>query len=129
VRDAPRRARLALERLARSRAHVEVVTWPGEMGEDEARAAGFSPRVLGSLQGRTSYVAWELERSGKRPVVTGGDFVLTTADDTEQAARDLAAAGVDLILFAGGDGTARNICDAVGERVPVIGVPAGVKIH
>ena len=40
VREAPRRARQALERLARVREHVEVLTWPGEMGEDEARAAG-----------------------------------------------------------------------------------------
>lgn len=129
TREAPRRARLALERLARRCDDVDVVTWPGEMGEDEARAAGLEPRVLGSLDGRRSYVLCELERSGERPVIGCDDFVLTTPADTERAARDLAAAGVDLILFAGGDGTARNICHAVGDRVPVIGVPAGVKIH
>jgi predicted polyphosphate/ATP-dependent NAD kinase len=129
VRDAPRRARLALERVARVRGHVEVVTWPGEMGEDEARAAGFEPRVIGSLEGRRSYVLCELDRTGAQPHMACDDFVLTTPDDTQEAARGLLAAGVDLILFAGGDGTARNICAAVGDEVPVIGVPAGVKIH
>ena len=130
VREAPRRARQALERFARARDHVEVLTWPGEMGEDEARAAGYEPRVLGSLDDRRSYVLCELERvGGERAAIACDDFVLTTPADTEQAARDLLTAGVDLILFAGGDGTARNICNAVGDRVPVIGVPAGVKIH
>jgi predicted polyphosphate/ATP-dependent NAD kinase len=129
VRDAPRRARLALERVARVREHVEVVTWPGEMGEDEARAAGFEPRVVGSLEEHRSYVLCELDRTGEKPSISCEDFVLTTSGDTQQAARDLVAAGVDLILFAGGDGTARNICAAVGDGVPVIGVPAGVKIH
>jgi predicted polyphosphate/ATP-dependent NAD kinase len=129
VRDAPRRARLALERVARVREHIEVVTWPGEMGEDEACAAGFEPRVVGSLEGRRSYTLCELDRTGARPSISCEDFVLTTADDTQRAARGLLAAGVDLILFAGGDGTARNICAAVGDEVPVIGVPAGVKIH
>jgi predicted polyphosphate/ATP-dependent NAD kinase len=129
VRDAPRRARRALERLSRVREHVEVLTWPGEMGEEEARAAGFEPRVLGSFAGRRSYVLCELERSGAPVSIACDDFVLTTSGDTERAAHQLLAAGVDLILFAGGDGTARNICNAVGDRVPVIGVPAGVKIH
>jgi predicted polyphosphate/ATP-dependent NAD kinase len=108
---------------------VEIVAWPGEMGEDEARAAGFEPRVIGSLAGRRSYVLCELDRTGERPALACDDFVLTTADDTQQAARDLVAAGADLILFAGGDGTARAICAVVGDSVPVIGVPAGVKIH
>lgn len=129
-RDAPRRARLALERLARLRDHIDILTWPGEMGEDEARVAGFDPRVLGSFAGRRSYVDAELVRlPGDPPHIRCADFVFTTAGDTALAARELLAAGVDLILFAGGDGTARTICAAVGDAVPVIGVPAGVKIH
>jgi predicted polyphosphate/ATP-dependent NAD kinase len=130
VRDAPRRARLALERLGRVRDHIEVLTWPGEMGADEAREAGFEPRVLGTFSGRPTWAAAERDHGHDEGALgAAGEFVLTSPADTEQAARDLAAAGVDLILFAGGDGTARNICDAVGDRVPVIGVPAGVKIH
>lgn len=53
----------------------------------------------------------------------------SSADDTENAVRALIAHGVDLILFAGGDGTARNVCAIVGDKVPVLGVPAGCKIH
>jgi predicted polyphosphate/ATP-dependent NAD kinase len=71
----------------------------------------------------------ELDRTGDTSSIHCEDFVMTTAADTELAARGLAAAGADLILFAGGDGTARNLCNALGDRLPVIGVPAGVKIH
>lgn len=85
---------------------IELLTYPGEMGEDCARLAGFEPRVIGSI--------------------TAGQ---TRAEDTERAAQAMAAQGVDLILFAGGDGTARNICHAIGDSTPVLGVPAGVKIH
>ncbi|WP_394223248.1 ATP-NAD kinase family protein [Alteromonas gracilis] len=53
----------------------------------------------------------------------------TEGEDSEAAAKAMVEANVDLLLFAGGDGTARNICSVVGTQVPVLGVPAGCKIH
>lgn len=53
----------------------------------------------------------------------------TEGEDSERAAKAMVEARVDLLLFAGGDGTARNICRMVGNDVPVLGVPAGCKIH
>jgi len=84
----------------------KLVTFPAEMGEDIARNAGFEPEVIGQIE------------SGA-----------TTAADTERAVKDMIAAGVDLLMFAGGDGTARNICNVLDDQVPVLGIPAGVKIH
>lgn len=55
--------------------------------------------------------------------------VQSTRDDTVRAARCLREAAVDLILFAGGDGTARDIYRAVGSDFPVLGLPAGVKMQ
>jgi predicted polyphosphate/ATP-dependent NAD kinase len=54
--------------------------------------------------------------------VSGG----TTGNDTVRAAKLMG--GCDLILFCGGDGTARDILDAVGDTVPALGIPAGVKM-
>ena len=68
--------------------------------------------------------------AGLRPTVVGAPAEgETSAADTRAAAEAMAAAGARLIVFAGGDGTARDIAVALGDRVPVIGVPAGVKMH
>jgi predicted polyphosphate/ATP-dependent NAD kinase len=101
------RAQAALAVIAeRLAGRIEVVTAPGEMGEAVARTAGFSPRIVDRVD------------SGE-----------TTARDTEEAARAMAELGVDLLLFAGGDGTARNVCAAVGTTIPALGIPTGVKMH
>ncbi len=52
-----------------------------------------------------------------------------SAQDTREATRLIQDAGVDLLLFAGGDGTARDVCAVVGADQAVLGLPAGVKMH
>jgi predicted polyphosphate/ATP-dependent NAD kinase len=53
----------------------------------------------------------------------------SSAEDTRAATRKFLAADVDLILFCGGDGTARDICAITGQTTPVLGIPAGVKMY
>lgn len=101
---APARMALALEKAKADGARW--LCWGGDMGEALLRQRGVEPEVLGAPRGDR-----------------------TTPEDTRRAAEAMVQAGAELILFAGGDGTARDLCAAVGGKVPVIGVPAGVKIH
>jgi len=87
---------------------IELITCPSVMGEDEAKTAGLSARIL--------------------PMPLKSE---TTAEDTKSAVRQMIALKVDLIVFVGGDGTARDILDAMRGRdnLPVLGVPSGVKMY
>jgi predicted polyphosphate/ATP-dependent NAD kinase len=102
----PQRALEALERLLSIKDNIELYTYPYEMGEEEARQSGFDPIVVGSI------------KRGE-----------TSPQDTKRAAKEMAELRVELLLFAGGDGTARDVYDAMGDTIPVLGIPAGVKIH
>ena len=57
----------------------------------------------------------------------------TSADDTAAAVGALLKEGIDLLVYAGGDGTTRDIVAALDSAespdTPVIGVPTGVKMH
>ncbi|MFL3650706.1 MAG: ATP-NAD kinase family protein [Pseudoalteromonas sp.] len=99
------RTQAALEVLLPYKSQLTIYTVNGDMGEHVAKALGFNVEVVYSAN------------------------TLTTPNDTEAAAKVLKSLGVDLVLFAGGDGTARNICHAIEDTIPVLGIPAGCKIH
>jgi predicted polyphosphate/ATP-dependent NAD kinase len=103
---APLRARRALVRVKAFAPAVEVIAPAGAMGAALAAEVGLRVTHLRFVPAEP-----------------------TSAADTRAAARELAERGVDLILFAGGDGTARDIVGAAGTSVPVLGVPAGVKMR
>lgn len=101
------RAAEALAALEAYAGQIELTTWGGAMGEDSARDAGLQPIVAGHAS----------------------EDHQTDADDTRAAVRQLRDSGIEVLLFAGGDGTARDILEVVGDRLPVLGIPAGVKMH
>ncbi len=51
----------------------------------------------------------------------------STREDTIRAAEVFKTREVDLIVFIGGDGTARDIAEVAGST-PILGIPGGVKI-
>jgi NAD+ kinase len=107
---APDRARTALESVAEAGADVELLTYGDPMGESIAREVGFNPTVVGAPANPDE----------------------TASEDTRDAVRAFADANVDAILFVGGDGTAVDVAttlDGLNADVPILGVPAGVKVY
>ncbi|MFY8273143.1 ATP-NAD kinase family protein [Pseudoalteromonas sp. SSDWG2] len=99
------RAKAALEQLIPHQKQLQIYTASAVMGEYVAKDLGFNVDVVYQCNEPTTEI------------------------DTHAAAQALVNVGVDLILFAGGDGTARNICQAISDKVPALGIPAGCKIH
>jgi predicted polyphosphate/ATP-dependent NAD kinase len=103
---AARRALRFLHQLTKAAMRPELMAVGGVMGGDAIGAAGLAATLLPLGIGATS-----------------------SADDTRRAARAMRDAQANLIVFVGGDGTARDVLDAVGMTVPLLGVPSGVKMH
>lgn len=100
------RASVALSQLLDLKDQFQVITVEGDMGAELCQQLGLNYQVC---YAPAAYP--------------------TVAADTEQAAQAIAAQGVDLLLFAGGDGTARNLCSVIDKATTVLGIPAGCKIH
>jgi predicted polyphosphate/ATP-dependent NAD kinase len=102
---APARAEFFLSELKFADEKIRLFVGAGSMGEEEAISCGFACTVFGKRKKET------------------------TAEDTREIARKIADAKADLLVFCGGDGTARNILEAINMDIPVLGVPTGVKMH
>lgn len=85
--------------------NIELLVAPGAMGADYLEGAGLSATVVGETGAQTS------------------------GSDTRRICEQMLAAGAELVVFAGGDGTARDIHDAIDRKAPVIGIPSGVKVY
>jgi len=102
---APTRAEVFLSELKLGKGKIRLVAGAGNMGEDEAKHCGFTCTILGEKKKET------------------------IAEDTRNIVKKMMETGVELLVFCGGDGTARDILKTVGMSLPVLGVPTGVKMH
>ena len=91
---------------------------------------------LGGDFGRLAWCTWGgvmgaqiLSSNGVIVQVAGEPAAQTSAQDTQLAVKTLGASHVDLLIFVGGDGTARDVLTAADEHTCVLGLPAGVKMH
>ncbi len=102
---APARAESFLSELNAVKEDVQLVVGAGLMGETEAKKHGYSCKVFGEIKEET------------------------TPEDTMEIAEIIAKRDVSLLIFCGGDGTARDVLNAIDKKVPVLGVPTGVKMQ
>jgi len=101
----PERALRYLEEVQRSDKGIEFLIAPGKMGENIADQLKLEYELVGRI-GRA-----------------------TTSEDSVRISCLMKKRRADLIVFCGGDGTARDVLKGVGQDTPVLGVPAGVKIY
>lgn len=100
------RAYLALAKLSKIREKFLIISPAGAMGHNAFEDLGFNSETI-PLHNR--------ER--------------TSAIDTKEATEFMLRSGVQLILFTGGDGTARDIHEVVSDQIPILGIPSGVKMR
>jgi predicted polyphosphate/ATP-dependent NAD kinase len=88
----------------KNKQEIIIYTAPGKMGEEHVSSFDIQLEVIGTINEET------------------------TAEDSKKIALEMLNSGIDLLIFVGGDGTARDIYDAVDSKIPVIAVPSGVKV-
>ena len=86
------------------RKDVYFMVAPGKMGKDYIEKFDFKYEIVSTIDEETN------------------------ADDTKRIIREMVEKDIDLLIFVGGDGTARDVYDVLGLTIPVVGIPSGVKM-
>ena len=100
----PKRVKELLSQIE-NREKLFMLVAPGKMGADIIEGMGIEFEIADEI----------------------GD--ITTAEDTKRIAKQMLYEGIEMLIFCGGDGTARDIYDAIGLEIPVVAVPGGVKMY
>ena len=98
------RARACLDHLSREKDAIHFLTASGSMGESSLKECGLDYEVVYS------------------------PLPVTSSRDTIRTCQAFLDKGANLILFCGGDGTARDVAGIAGST-PILAIPAGVKMH
>jgi predicted polyphosphate/ATP-dependent NAD kinase len=102
---APQRATRFLQQLRPIKDKITLLVGAGVLGETYAKEQGFIFTVFGTVNART------------------------TAHDTKTLAKEMVARHAKLVIFCGGDGTARDVLESIDQSIPILGVPTGVKMQ
>jgi predicted polyphosphate/ATP-dependent NAD kinase len=93
--------------ISTSPCDLHWITCGGDMGDNELEAVGIK----------------------NKQIIYSPAENTTSADDTRSASKILLEYPIDLLVFCGGDGTTRDIFTIVDRKIPLLGIPAGVKMH
>lgn len=99
----PERVSVLLSNIKNSE-KIIFLTAPGKMGADLLKDKGIKFQIIGVISN------------------------ITAAEDTKRIAKQMIGENIELLVFCGGDGTARDIYDAIGLEIPVVAIPSGVKM-
>ncbi|MHA1106735.1 MAG: ATP-NAD kinase family protein [Promethearchaeota archaeon] len=99
----PDRIRSFLSNI-KTKGKFHLLVAPGNMGANIVKETGIEFEIIGDINQET------------------------TAEDTKKIAKLMKQQDIELLIFCGGDGTARDIHDAIGLSIPVVAIPSGVKM-
>jgi len=106
IQEAELKTERTLECIASHKEQFKILTCSGVMGEDVCNKLNLEPIIIN---------------------YSNNEF--TTPLDTTRTVRQLVEENVDLIIFAGGDGTAYDVWSSLKDQTPILGIPTGVKMH